>query len=96
MTGNARWFHQSRDGGDAEYTDVASGYLRDAGISLLSRNHLLVVAFGESGWFFVNERFVAKLDLGRNLDSGGVSAMGGFFNDHTGEPRFQDFHVWAP
>ena len=84
------------DVGDDEYTDVASGYLSGAGINLLSRNHLLVIAFEESGWFFVNDRLVAKLDLGHNLDSGQVSAMGDFFLSHQGSPSFENFNVWAP
>ena len=96
LTDDAWWFHQTRDVGDDEYTGVADGYLSDAGISLLSRNRLLVIAFEESGWFFVNDRLVAKLDLGRNQTSGGISTMGGFFNSHTGEPSFENFNVWAP
>ncbi len=54
------------------------------------------MAFEESGWFFVNDSLVAKLDLGHNLDSGDVSAMGGFFNNHIGEPSFENFKVWVP
>ena len=96
LTDRKWWFHQTRDVGDDEYTDVASGYLRDAGISLRSRNHLVVIAFEESGWFFVNERLAAKLDLGHNLDSGEVSAMGGFFEGGTGKIRVEGFNVWAP
>ena len=86
------WFHYTRDVGDDKYTKVADGHQ----VNLMSRNHLLIIAFGESGWFFVNEHLVAKLDLGHNLDSGDVSAIGGFFNNHTGEPSFENFNVWAP
>ena len=68
LTDDAWWFHDTHDVGDDEYTDVASGYLSGAEINLLSRNHLLVIAFEESGWFFVNDRLVAKLDLGHNLN----------------------------
>ncbi|MCE2462475.1 MAG: serine protease, partial [Dehalococcoidia bacterium] len=86
------WFHytHTRDVGD--WTKVADGHQ----VNLLSRNHLLIIAFDGVGWFFVNDDLVAKLDLGHNLDSGNVSAMGGFFNDHTGEPSFENFNVWAP
>ena len=42
LTDNACWFHKTRDVGDDEYTNVADGYLSGTGISLLSRNHLLV------------------------------------------------------
>ena len=62
----------------------------------MSRNHLLIVAFGDAGWFFANDRLVAKLDLSQNQDSGGVSAMGDFFQSHQGSPSFENFNVWAP
>ena len=96
LTDDAWWFHTTRDVGDDEYTEVASGYLSGTGISLLSRNHLLIIAIKGAGWFFVNDRLVAKLDLGHNLDSGIVSAMGGFFANHQGSPSFENFNVWAP
>ena len=96
LTGKSQWFHYTLGVGDDEYTIKASGRLSDAGISLLSRNHLLVIAFNESGWFFVNDRLAAKLDLGHNQVSGGISAMGDFFLDHQGSPSFENFNVWAP
>ena len=96
LTDKAWWFHYSHDSGDADYTEVADGYLSGAGINLLSRNHLLLIAIEESGWLFVNEQLVAKLDLGHNQTSGGVSAMGGFFRSHQGSPSFENFNVWVP
>ena len=75
---------------------MASGDLSGTGTSLLSRNHLLVIAIEGAGWFFVNDWLVAKLDLGHNLDSGNVSAMGGFFANHQGSPSFENFNVWVP
>ena len=96
LTDDAWWFHKTRDVGDDEYTNVANGYLSGTGISLLSRNHLLIIAIKGAGWFFVNDRLVAKLDLGHNLDSGNVSAMGCFFANHQGSPSFENFNVWVP
>ncbi len=96
LTGDAWWFHDTRDVGDDEYTDKASGWLSSAGINLLSKNHLLLIAIQESGWFFVNGQLVAKLDLGHNLDSGWVSAMGDYFLKHQGSPSFENFNVWTP
>ena len=90
LTDKAWWFHETRDIGDDEYTKVADGYLSDAGISLLSRNHLLIIAIEESGWFFVNDQLVAKLDLGHNHASGGISAMGDSFRNHQGSPSFKN------
>ena len=96
LTDKAWWFHNTRDVGDDEYTEVADGYLSDAGISLLSRNHLLIIAIEGAGWLFVNDRLVAKLDLGHNQTSGGISTMGDFYLNHQGSPSFENFNVWAP
>ena len=96
LTDKASWFHYALDVGDDEYTKVGDDYLSDAGVSLLSRNHLLIIAIEESGWLLVNDRLVAKLDLGHNQTSGGISAMGDFFRNHLGSPSFEDFNVWAP
>ena len=91
VTGNNRWFHNTRDVGDDDYTLIAEGSLQ-----LSKQNHLLLFAFEDWGMFFVNGQLVARLDLSHNLDYGGVSVMGGFFNDHTGEPSFSNFNVWTP
>ena len=97
VTNDAWWFHDSRNVGDDEYTDVASGYLRNSGLRLASgQNRLLLIAIEESGWFFINDQLVTKLDLGHNQDVGNVSAMGNFFNNHRGNAQFKEFNVWAP
>ena len=96
LTDKAWWFHKTRDVGDDESTDMADGYLSDAGINFLNRNHLLIIAIEGAGWLFVNDRLVAKLDLGHNLYSGRVSAMGDSLGSHQGSPSFENFNVWAP
>ena len=93
VTGNNRWFHETRDVGDSEYTTVAEGRLSP---HLSNRNHLLLMALEEVGILFVNGDLVEFLELPHNLDYGAVSAIGGFFNNHTGEPEFQNFNVWTP
>ena len=93
ITGDRRWFHKTRNPGDAQYTDAGEGRLPS---TLRSRNHLLLIALEASGLFFINGELIARLDLSHNRDQGGVSAIGGFFNDHTGEPSFEGFSVWTP
>lgn len=90
VAGENRWFHDSRDVGDDEYTDVDKGRL-----TLGSKNHLLLYAIEDVGILFVNGELVTRLDLSHNLDYGSVSVMGGFYNDHTGEPEFEKFNVWT-
>ena len=93
IAGDHSWFHHTRDVGDADYTDADNGRLRS---SLHSRNHLLLIALESTGLFFNNGELIARLDLSHNLDQGEVYAIGGFFNDHTGEPSFEGFSVWTP
>ena len=97
LTGEAWWLHSTRDVGDSEYTEKASGFLFTTGIYLVDRNHLLLIAIEGSGWFFVNGQLVSKLDLGHNLDFGDVSATGSDYSTgRLGSPGFENFNVWAP
>ena len=96
ISGDGRWFHDARDVGDSEYTEVQSGFLSAAGANLLGKNHLLVAAFDDWGFFFVNGVYVAGLDLSHNQDYGDVSAMGDFYLSHRGSPEFENFNVWVP
>ncbi len=97
VTDDEWWFHKTRNVGDDAYTDVASGYLRNSGLRLVSgQNYLLLIVVEECGWFFINDQLVAKLDLAHNLDVGNVGASGDFFTDNDGEPMFENFNVWAP
>ena len=94
VTDERRWFHKTRDVGDGEYTEVSGGYIPAS--NFRSRNHLMLLVLKDSGFFFVNGELISRLDLSHNLDYGGVSAVGGFFNGHTGEPGFENFNVWTP
>ena len=96
LTGSEWWFHYTRDVGDDEYTELASGFLSETGARFLSRNRLLLIAIEDTGWFFVNDELVDKLNLSHNQDQGEIRAAGDFFLDHRSSPEFQDFNVWAP
>ena len=96
LTDSEWWFHRTRDVGDDEYTEVASGFLMESGARFLSRNHLLMIAIKDKGWFFVNDQLVDELNLNHNQERGGISAMGGFFREDHGSPNFEDFNVWVP
>ena len=96
ITGAANWFHKTRDFGDDDYTDVADGLLWESGGNPSNSNELILLAIEDSGLFFANGQFVARLDLSHNQDHGGVSVMGDFFLDHQGSPSFSNFNVWTP
>ena len=95
MSNESRWFHVTRDVGDTESTEVADGLLRDAGATLRDRNHLLLVAIGEFGYFFLNGELLPSLDLSHNQDYGTIAIMGNFFKDNLGSPSFENFNVWT-
>ena len=96
IDGNGRWFHDTRDALDVEYTEVDGGRLSDAGAPLSDSNHLLLMAFGDVGLLFHNDVLVTSLDLTHNLDFGGVSVMGDYYLDHDSSPSFADFSIWTP
>ena len=94
-------FHYTRDVGDEEYTTMMGGIYNPIlthGFRSRFRatNYLLLIAIGDTGWFFMNDSLLAELDLSHNLDSGWVSVMGDFFFEHQASPEFEDFNVWAP
>ena len=93
VTGDNRWDHHTRDAGDSEYTDVDNGRLPSG--TLRDKNHLLLMTIEHIGFFFINGELITRLDLSHNLDYGEVGAISGFYNDHTGEPRFGNFNVWT-
>ena len=60
------------------------------------KNHIRVVAAGGVGWLFVNDTFVAELDLSGSTASGNVRLLGAWFDeDETagGVTPFQSFGV---
>ena len=93
IAGDHSWFHHTRRPSDSDYTTAGEGRLS---ASLRSRNHLLLIALEATGLFFLNGELVSRLDLSHNRDQGEVHAIGGFYNDHTGEPSFEGFSVWTP
>ena len=93
VTGYGWWYHDTSDVGDNEYTEIADGRMPSG--SLRNRNHLMLMAIGDTGFFFANGQLITLLDLSHNLDYGDVSVMGGYFNDSTGEPQFRNFNVWT-
>ena len=90
------WEHTTRRPEDEEYTDVDSAWPSNWRDGPQERNHLLLVAMGSTGWLFVNGQLEVTLDLSHNLESGGISAMAGFYSTSNQDVDFQNFTVWAP
>ncbi len=96
ISSSGGWFHDSRDVGDDAYTDIGSGWLSSTSATLRHKNHLLLIAMEDEGWFFLNGQLVAKLDLSHNLDNGRITGMGDYYNNDVGVPSFEGFTVWTP
>ncbi len=89
------WSHDRRKAGEVGYTELALDRLSNWRDGPLERNHLLLIAMGNTGWFFVNGELETTLDLSQNLESGTVAAISGFYADSNRDVDFRDFSVWA-
>ena len=96
VEGSGDWFHKTRARNEDRYRMKAEGSLRDLGVALGNRNHLVLSAFEDVGSFIVNGRLVATLDLSHNLEFGESSVMADFYIGHRGSPYFEDYTVWIP
>ena len=90
---DATWVHFTGDAPDADLSDASSGSLDEIGAGILPNNRLLMAAFGEKGWIFLNDVFVTQLDLTNSAGAGGVSFLSG---DDDGQQVLQTFKVWTP
>ena len=92
VSSNRRWALKS--GAGAPYDNVGGGTLANLATGAGGRNHLMMVAIGERGWFFVNGDFIAALDLSSVTHSGDVAVITGAFtgNEVSGAvTHFEDF-----
>ena len=90
-----RWYHYTRDRGDANYALLADGQLPARPPGQFSRRVQLVV-MGSLGWLFVDGQIAAKLDLDHNLEAGQITVFGGLFGDQKRPREFDHFNVWTP
>ena len=96
ISGDGWWFHNTRDVGDTDYSDVDSGLIRAEGGKLNDNNHLLLVALSDFGVLLLNDVLIARLDLSHNLEAGDISAMGDYYLENNASPKFTNFNVWTP
>ena len=93
---SGNWLHYLRTGNPGD-NDVVR---RDSSSAINTRgtaaNHVRVVAAGGAGWLFVNDSYVAELDLSGLAESGSVVLLGAISEgDETtgGVTPFQNFAV---
>ncbi len=61
-------------------------------------NRLKLISKGGQGFFFLNDNFIAELDLSGRTDAGSISILVGFSNDDGLDEQsaaYEDFTVWA-
>ncbi len=88
------WSHLNQKDGDVNV--FGFGVLSNWKGGPSDRNHILLIAMGGTGWFFVNGVFQETLDLSHNLQSGLANVAGGFYNDNNQEVEFHNFTIWGP
>ncbi len=94
------WSHYLREGsGDRNADPIAQGRLSSLRTGASGLNEMRVVATGERGWFFLNDRFVAELDLSGGATEGDVAVITGYHEGNEIEgrsTRFTGFAVSEP
>jgi hypothetical protein len=80
-----------------DYRAVDDGTLSDLDTDEDSYNDLLLIAIGSVGHFFLNNTYIASLDLSDNQLDGDVEAGTGFFSSSSTGARtmtYDSFRVW--
>ena len=76
------WELADRQGSVDDEVTVGEGDLFNLNLGANETNHLRVIAWGNTGFFFVNDEFISKLDLSGNQDSGDIEVITAFYFDH--------------
>lgn len=92
VSSDRRW--DVKAGADPPYDVLESGTLSSLETGVEGQNHLMVVAIGERGWFFVNGDFIADVDLSDVTHSGDVAVITGAYvgDERAGSvTRYENF-----
>ena len=94
---NGYWYHYLRTRGNgSEDQLIASNFSNHINIGPSDSNHIRIITIGEEGSLFINEYYVAKLNLDGLLEEGRIYAVGSFSAGHgiAGKStRFEDFTI---
>ena len=97
LASEGNWALADRQGSaDNEFT-VAEGELDNLNLGDGETNSLRLIAWGDVGYFFINDEFIDSLDLSSNVDSGQIEVMTAFYFDHEIEGEatgFVDFTIY--
>jgi hypothetical protein len=98
VTSDREWFVFLREGDN--FTDLADGTVPNLHILEGESNKLQLMVVGTTGYFFLNDRFIAQFNLQEMVSVGGGGVfvgtgfyigneVGGYFTD------YEDFTVWS-
>ncbi|MBK8900189.1 MAG: serine/threonine protein kinase [Anaerolineaceae bacterium] len=96
LASEGNWALADRQGSADNEVTVAEGDLDNLNLGDGDTNSLRLIAWGDVGYFFVNDEFIDSLDLSSNLDPGEVEAITAFYFDHELEGEatgFVDFTI---
>ena len=103
VTSDGRWLHFLREGEGHETETLDSGRVSGLKRGAQDSNELRIVVtegiLEDTGWLFVNDEFIALLDLGDGPLSGDVAVITGFYNGNEVNgysTEFQGFTVREP
>jgi serine/threonine protein kinase len=90
------WYVTDHNGASAE-KDIANGSLTNLNILEGDLNKIMLVAFQERGWFFLNEVLIAEFDLSSKTGPGNVELAVGLYagNELDGKSTsYSNFNLW--
>ena len=96
VNSNGAWYHYLRTGNVDTEQDLAGEYSNHINTAANDSNHIRIIANGSKGWLFINDAYVADLNLSGLTDPGNVSAVSSYFQDDgiAGQStRFEDFTI---
>lgn len=80
---------------DTNSVVVQEGELPDFNIGSDETNSIILIVQGDNGLFYVNERFIAELNLSDRTNSGFVSLMTGFFSGNEAAGFSTEFNNYS-
>lgn len=78
------------------FTQLGHGVLRELDISPLGKNSMRIVVHDESAFLYVNDNYVATVDVSRKTQPGGIMARAGYYSWITDyQTQYDNFTVWS-
>lgn len=92
------WKLTDRSGDSSEVIDSGSISPSVLRTSIGTTNKIRLICNNDQGWLYINDKFIAELDLSSRTNSGAVGIVTGFYNGDVidgEETRYTGFTVWS-